>query len=62
MTNLEKIQSMTSEELAMFIREYVQDCTNCPCDVDDYVECFNPDTSCTETIKLWLESKCKKKS
>ena len=53
MTNLEKIQRMSADELAEKIDECVPSCSTCP--IEDLCNSY-PLGNCEEKIKLWLES------
>ncbi len=55
MTNLEKIKSMNTEEMAGFLADAC--CRNCAFyDSESVIKCIEANKTCAEGIKIWLES------
>jgi hypothetical protein len=58
MTNYEKIKSMSQDELAKYINtEFIYDCRQCPCELNNYKECYTKDCDCGKLINKWLGKK-----
>lgn len=56
MTNLERLQSMSAEEMADVINKHVFDLDfACQTAIDDNDNAICPYEKCTECIKHWLE-------
>lgn len=56
MTNLERLQSMSAEEMADTINKHVVDLDfACQGEIDDNDNVICPYENCTECIKHWLE-------